>query len=444
MHKIRLGFLLFGILSLSSTFSKGSLEGISLYEASLTCPHVLQNSSADLKGMLLQIKLIINKVEVTPTNRKILNDIQQIPLDWRNHGNNQNIKLDKLLTIFYFLHTVPTIALTSSDLYVYINTDQLKSRYYPPEATLQRLLILINRHLRDYIKKLQSEFATSLNNPNFSIMDLSEKIDMPYQILDNILNTDFVPDYLQMTKILNRDQHTIITFFKKVESSPEFNILFNNNSTGSEATEVSSGDIKKKLTNNGNGIGIELIDSDIGSNITYDATGRGTFYNTYMELLKSRLPILLTKLVTHISKSNITRLLKWPDIVNIKLRSVTMEQLLRLAHISNSTLLEALINDPSQLQPINLEKLPKMHIQIALYRLLRNIQKEMNTYLLSINDLSIRLHFSKSRLESILDGESVMSYYDFTQISQGLWNGRENPIILLRRILKGVSTLYYK
>ena len=68
----------------------------------------------------------------------------------------------------------------------------------------------------------------------------------------------------------------------------------------------------------------------------------------------------------------------------------------------------------------------------------------MNISQISIYELTIHLGLSESAVESILDGEIVMTYHQFSQICQRLWDGREDPLVLLRRILKGVSTLYYK
>ena len=85
-----------------------------------------------------------------------------------------------------------------------------------------------------------------------------------------------------------------------------------------------------------------------------------------------------------------------------------------------------------------------MYIQMALLQLSRNIRREMNVSQISIYEFSIHLGLSESVVESILDGEIVMTYYQFSQICQKLWDGREDPFVLLRRILKGVSTLYYK
>ena len=216
---------MFGMLSLFPISSKGVLEDIVLSEVDLTCPHVLQNSSPDFKSMFLQVRLIANKVEVTSVNRSVLEDIRK-RLSNSSHLDDQRIEIETLLTIFYFFHTLPSAALASPNLYMYMDFDRLKLRSYPPEENIRQLLIIINRHLRSYIKELQSKFATGLNRPGFSIEDLAKEIHVPYQILHNVLNTDFVPDYLQMTQILNRGYSTIVTFFKRVEYSQEFKLIF--------------------------------------------------------------------------------------------------------------------------------------------------------------------------------------------------------------------------
>ena len=79
--------------------------------------------------------------------------------------------------------------------------------------------------------------------------------------------------------------------------------------------------------------------------VTYNRLEEGTLYNTYMEHLKSRLPVLLAKLAPHISQLDINQLLDWPNITDIELESVTISQLLRLAHIFNKELLQVLADN---------------------------------------------------------------------------------------------------
>ena len=235
------------------------------------------------------------------------------------------------------------MALSDSALYLHVDIDRLKSRPYPSEANIQQLLIVINRHLRNYIIKLQSEYAISLDRPNFSLIDLAKEIHMQYHILRKIFNTDFVPNYSLMTQILNRGDHTIVTFFMEVENSSEFNVLFNNT------------DLER-----------ELVDSSVVRTVTYTSRDKGTLHDIYMQYLISRLPGLLEKLAPHISQSGISQLLEWPNITDIDIESVTLEQLLRLTHVFNKELSQVLISDdPSLLKPINLEKLHEMYIQIA-------------------------------------------------------------------------------
>ena len=85
-----------------------------------------------------------------------------------------------------------------------------------------------------------------------------------------------------------------------------------------------------------------------------------------------------------------------------------------------------------------------MYIQIALRQLARNIQRKMDTSRVSIYELSAHLGLSKSELEAILNGMNVMTYRQFAQICQKLSNDREYPFVLLKRLLRDVSTLYYK
>ena len=205
---MKFGFLIVGVSSLFSISSKASLETVSfsLPKADLACTYALENPFDDLKGMFLRLSLIIDKVKVTPTNKNILNSIRRILSEWKIHQNNRRVEIEDLLIIFYFFDRPPSIALSSSSLYLDIDFNKLKSKPYPSETIIQQLLIIINRHLRNYIIELQSKFVTDLNNLDFSIMDLSREIHIPYQILDNILNTDFVPNYSQIIQILNRDQ----------------------------------------------------------------------------------------------------------------------------------------------------------------------------------------------------------------------------------------------
>ena len=435
MYKIKFSLLIFGILSLFSISSEGSLENVSSSKMDLTCPHVLQSSSADLKGMLLQMKLIINRIEVTSINKNILDDILKILLKWRNHQDDQRIEIEALLTILYFFHVLPSVALTSSNLYVHIDFDKLKSRPYPPETNIQQLLIIINRHLRSHIREFQSEFAIDLDRTEFSIEDLAKAIHVPHQILSDIFNTDFVPNYLQMTQILNKRYSTVVTFFKKIESSQEFREIFN--SYYSKTIE------EKEIINNGTGA--DIVNGDIGRRVIYNRLNEGVLYNIYMERLQSRLPVILAKLTPHISQLDRSQRLELPDITNIELESVTMSQLLKLAHVFNKELLQILVNNNfSLLYPINLETLREMEIQLALHRLTRNIRREMNIFQISIYDLSVHLGLSESAVESILDRKTVMTYHQFAQICQKVWDGRGDPLILLKRFLRGVSTLYYK
>ena len=368
MYKISSILFIFVALSFFPIPSKSILEDTSLSnvslnisedasssDASLNCPSVL-NSSVDFKGMVLQLMPIINRVEVTQENGKILDDIRQVLLGFRYYQKGQKIELEKLLIVFSFFHVLPSVALSDSTLSLVDNIDKLKSRPYPLEASIQQLLIVINRHLRNYIIKLQSEYAISLDRPNFSLIDLAKEIHMQYHILRKIFSTDFVPNYSLMTQILNRGDHTIVTFFMEVENSSEFNVLFNNTD-----------------------LGRELVDSSVVRTVIYTSRDKGTLHDIYMQYLRSRLPVLLEKLAPHISQSGINQLLEWPNITDIDIESVTLEQLLRLTHVFNKELSQVLISDdPSLLKPINLEKLHEMYIQIAFLQLSRNIRREMN------------------------------------------------------------------
>ena len=77
-----------------------------------------------------------------------------------------------------------------------------------------------------------------------------------------------------------------------------------------------------------------------------------------------------------------------------------------------------------------------MYIQMALLQLSRNIRREMNVSQISIYEFSIHLGLSESVVESILDGEIVMTYYQFSQICQKLWDGREDPFCSFKAYFK--------
>ena len=84
-----------------SNVSLNISEDASLSDASLNCPRLL-NSSVDFKGMVLQLMPIINRVEVTQENGKILDDIRQVLLGFRYYQKGQKIELEKLLIVSFF------------------------------------------------------------------------------------------------------------------------------------------------------------------------------------------------------------------------------------------------------------------------------------------------------------------------------------------------------
>ena len=110
----------------------------------------------------------------------------------------------------------------------YIKFDELKSRPHPPESNIEELLILINRHLQNQIEQFQTEFASDTGVDNFTLLDLSKIMKVPYNTLLNIKRYNSLPTYLQMTKFLNVGSD-IITFFEELETLEGFKTLFGQN-----------------------------------------------------------------------------------------------------------------------------------------------------------------------------------------------------------------------
>ena len=116
--------------------------------------------------------------------------------------------------------------------------------------------------------------------------------------------------------------------------------------------------------------------------------------------------------------------------------------LLRLAHVFNMSLSQLLLDDIDffVLKPVNLERLSERKIREALNILAENIKEEMEISNISLHDLEVRI-LDIRQLESILNSEIFVTYYKLAYICDMLWDDEEDPVSLLRRLLKGVSTL---
>ena len=195
---------------------------------SLDCPNALQDRPIELDQMVSQIKGILDKIEITETNRGIVQMSYSAILRWTR--GSKDFRMKTLLQIFYFLGIPPSIALTSNDLESYVDFEELRSKSYPPEANIQQLLILINRHLRKQIEEFQLEFAidSGLKESKFTLLELGEIMQGSRKTLNKIRNSNAVPNYSIMKRILEIGT-SIEFFFEEVESFEEFNILFNNN-----------------------------------------------------------------------------------------------------------------------------------------------------------------------------------------------------------------------
>ena len=252
MYRVEFIFLIFGFVSFSFlSHLKGSLikegtssqlKSITVNEDTLTtslhCIDSLRNQSAHIDRMFFQFEKILDKIEVTKTNKDMISFIKNKVYNWKK--GQKDFRIKTLLQIFYFFNIAPSIALTSNSLEKHIDFDRLKSKAYPSEENVQKLLILINRYLRSQIEEFQTEFALDLGVDNITLLELSKIMGVPYIILINIRRYNSVPTYLQMKKLLNVGS-SIIMFFEELESFEDFKTLFaKNNQLGEGFTEENS------------------------------------------------------------------------------------------------------------------------------------------------------------------------------------------------------------
>ena len=167
----------------------------------------------------------------------------------------------------------------------------------------------------------------------------------------------------------------------------------------------------------------------------------------YLNRVKTR----ITRAVDTLTASNLSRRKRKELIGETYFMKETLSQesdvriktLLRIAHVFNLGLLEFLFHeDISSLQPVNLERLPDEAVQIALNTLSENIQVEMMNTGISLHDLQVQtgVRFLNG-LERVLNGEITATYYRFVQIFRALLKSDEDSADLMRRLLRGVSTV---
>ena len=119
VYQFKFSLVIFGILSFSSlSYLRSSLVDEGTLEKDLYCPSFLEESrSANIDRMFFQIGKILDKIEVTETNKKIVLVIKNKFLHWKKGQRDFTIKT--LLQIFYFLNVHPSIALGSNSLEEY-------------------------------------------------------------------------------------------------------------------------------------------------------------------------------------------------------------------------------------------------------------------------------------------------------------------------------------
>ena len=177
---------------------------------------------------------------------------------------------------------------------------------------------------------------------------------------------------------------------------------------------------------------------------------RDDVFNGYLEDLGHRILILYGLLeASRLGSVSIKTLtgFKLDFYKNGKLpdKRMTIAALLRLTYLFNMSLLQFLTmnyEDLSSLEVVNRERLPDTTIQNALNTLSNNIQRDMHTLGLSLNDMRIKVDPINTRpryLEPIFNGHLTASYYRFVQVCKALTRPDEDIFFVMQRLLEGVS-----
>ena len=193
------------------------------------CSLALQDPLSQIEQMLHQVGEILNRVQITPNNKNIVQKIRDTIKDQKSVKNKRkgqkNLRIKTLLQISYFLNIQPSILLTSENLASHVNLDDLKFRSSLPESNMRALLILINRYLRKKIEDIKSDLPLDLDVPVTNSV-LADILGVLESSIFKILYSNMLPSYLQFAQILNTNTG-VIDFFKEVESSSEFDRIFN-------------------------------------------------------------------------------------------------------------------------------------------------------------------------------------------------------------------------
>ena len=90
VYQSRFSFIIFGILTFSTlSYLTSSLADEGTLEKDLYCPSFLEESrSANIDRMFFQIGKILDKIEVTETNKKIVLVIKDMFSNWKRGQKN--------------------------------------------------------------------------------------------------------------------------------------------------------------------------------------------------------------------------------------------------------------------------------------------------------------------------------------------------------------------